>query len=54
MIGTNIVPGCIDPNGKVQGEIYVKGPAVFKYYFNKEEATRKAFDSDGFYMMGTL
>jgi long-subunit acyl-CoA synthetase (AMP-forming) len=30
--------------GKVEGEVYVKGPGIFKYYFNKEEATRKAFD----------
>lgn len=30
----------------------MKGPAIFKYYFNKEEATRKAFDSEGYYMMG--
>jgi len=42
----------IEDNGKVEGEIYVKGPAIFKYYFNKEEATRKAFDSQGYYMMG--
>ncbi|UJR35522.1 hypothetical protein I4U23_028276 [Adineta vaga] len=41
-------------DGKVQGEMYVKGPALFKYYFNKEEATRKAFDSQGYYMMGDM
>ena len=46
--------GSAEQNGKVQGEIYVKGPAIFKYYFNKEEATRKAFDSQGYYMMGRL
>ncbi|CAF4709685.1 unnamed protein product [Rotaria sp. Silwood2] len=39
-------------DGKVEGEVYVKGPTIFKYYFNKEEATRKAFDSHGYYMMG--
>lgn len=39
-------------NGKVEGEVYVKGPTIFKYYFNKEEATRKAFDSEGYYLMG--
>jgi len=42
----------IEHDGKVEGEVYVKGPAIFKYYFNKEEATRKAFDSQGYYMMG--
>lgn len=42
----------LEHDGKLEGEIYVKGPAIFKYYFNKEEATRKAFDSHGYYMMG--
>ena len=46
--------GSVEQNGKVQGEIHVQGPAIFKYYFNKEEATRKAFDSQGYYMMGRL
>ncbi|CAF2786536.1 unnamed protein product [Rotaria sp. Silwood2] len=41
-------------DGKVEGEVYVKGPTIFKYYFNKEEATRKAFDSHGYYMMGDM
>ncbi|CAF3386993.1 unnamed protein product [Rotaria sp. Silwood1] len=43
-----------DTDGKVEGEVYVKGPAIFKYYFNKDEATRKAFDSHGYYMMGDM
>jgi long-subunit acyl-CoA synthetase (AMP-forming) len=42
----------IEHDGKVQGEIYVKGPAIFKRYFNKEEASQKAFDSQGYFMMG--
>lgn len=42
-----------DTDGKVEGEVYVKGPTLFKYYFNKDEATRKAFDPEGYYMMGT-
>ncbi|CAF1978155.1 unnamed protein product [Rotaria magnacalcarata] len=43
-----------EKDGKVQGEVYVKGPTIFKYYFNKEEATRKAFDSEGYYIMGDM
>ncbi|CAF1528758.1 unnamed protein product [Adineta ricciae] len=43
-----------DHNGTAQGEIYAKGPTIFKHYFNKEEATRKAFDSQGFFMMGDM
>ncbi|CAF3386864.1 unnamed protein product [Rotaria sp. Silwood1] len=43
-----------DTDGKVEGEVCVKGPAIFKYYFNKDEATRKAFDSHGYYMMGDM
>ena len=37
---------------KYEGEVYVKGPTIFKYYFNKEEATKKAFDSQGYYHDG--
>lgn len=41
-------------DGKVEGEVYVKGPTIFKYYFNKEEATRKAFSPEGYFMMGDM
>jgi malonyl-CoA/methylmalonyl-CoA synthetase len=32
---------------EVPGELYVKGPQVFKEYWGREEATREVFDADG-------
>jgi malonyl-CoA/methylmalonyl-CoA synthetase len=34
------------------GELLVKGPSVFKEYFRREEATRSAFTSDGWFKTG--
>ncbi|WP_111669597.1 acyl-CoA synthetase [Algoriphagus litoralis] len=36
------------------GEIQVKGPSVFKEYWGKNEATQKAFTSDGWFMTGDI
>lgn len=36
------------------GEIQVKGPSVFKTYWNKPEATAKAFTKDGWFKTGDI
>ncbi|XP_072028813.1 medium-chain acyl-CoA ligase ACSF2, mitochondrial-like isoform X2 [Amphiura filiformis] len=36
------------------GEIYVRSPYVFKYYWSDEEATRKSRDRNGWYRTGDL
>ncbi len=37
-----------------EGEIQVKGPCVFKEYWGKPEATKKAFTSDGWFRTGDI
>lgn len=36
------------------GEIQIKGPSVFKEYWQKKEATKKAFTADGWFMTGDI
>ncbi|MDN3204439.1 acyl-CoA synthetase [Algoriphagus sediminis] len=36
------------------GEIWVKGPSVFKEYWKREEATRDAFSEDGWFKTGDI
>lgn len=36
------------------GQLFVKGPSVFKEYWNKPEATQKVFNEDGWFMTGML
>ena len=38
----------------VPGEIQIKGPCVFREYWQKEEATRKAFTEDGWFITGDV
>ncbi|KAB7501686.1 Acyl-CoA synthetase family member 3, mitochondrial [Armadillidium nasatum] len=45
---TVVTPGC----DKESGELLVKGPNVFKKYWEKEEATKKEFTSDGWFCTG--
>ena len=40
--------------GDEQGEIQIKGPNVFKEYWNKVEATEKAFTTDGWFKSGDI
>jgi malonyl-CoA/methylmalonyl-CoA synthetase len=48
---------CNEVDQEVQneaGEIQIKGPTVFKAYFNKPEATSKAFTKDGWFKTGDI
>ncbi len=36
------------------GEIQVKGPSVFKEYWNKPEATKESFSEDGWFLTGDI
>ncbi|XP_018412833.1 PREDICTED: acyl-CoA synthetase family member 3, mitochondrial isoform X2 [Nanorana parkeri] len=46
--GTTVSPEMEDK----EGELQVRGPAVFKEYWNKEEETRKAFTPEGWFKTG--
>lgn len=37
---------------KVIGDLLIKGPSVFKSYFNNPEATKKEFTDDGWFITG--
>lgn len=42
----------INRNQETVGNLQIKGPTVFKGYFNKPEATAAAFTSDGWFITG--
>ncbi|GAB5357667.1 hypothetical protein AAMO2058_000394000 [Amorphochlora amoebiformis] len=44
----------IDKMSGEQGELRVKGPGVFKEYWNRPEATAKEFDSNGWFKTGDI
>nr|XP_008166837.1 malonate--CoA ligase ACSF3, mitochondrial isoform X5 [Chrysemys picta bellii] len=47
---TKVTPGL---DGK-EGELFVKGPTVFREYWNRPEETKEAFTSDGWFKTGTV
>ncbi len=50
-----LVNGENDPVGENEtGEIQVKGPSVFKEYWQMETATQKAFTKDGWFITGDI
>ena len=49
---TKLRPG--DPPTADEGELLVKGPNVFSEYLNKPDATREAFDADGWFATGDI
>ena len=44
----------ISPNESGFGELAVKGDNVFLGYYNDEQATRNAFDEDGYFLTGDI
>nr|XP_037872260.1 luciferin 4-monooxygenase isoform X1 [Bombyx mori] len=42
----------LEPN--VQGELWLKGPAIFKEYYNDPESTKEAFSEDGWFKTGDI
>lgn len=44
----------LEPSADGIGEVAVKGPMVFKGYYNMEEETAKVFTPDGFFKTGDL
>ncbi|XP_013145278.1 PREDICTED: luciferin 4-monooxygenase-like [Papilio polytes] len=42
----------VEPN--VRGELWVKGPGIFKEYYNNPKATRETFAEDGWFKTGDM
>ena len=50
--GASLLPG--RPRAGRPGEIQVRGPSVFREYWRRPEATRKAFTDDGWFCSGDV
>ena len=47
-------PHLCDGEDNVVGELRVQGPAVFREYFGRPEATAKEFDEDHYFRTGDI
>lgn len=43
-----------EPDDEGWGELAIKGPNIFKGYYKDEEATRKCFSDDGYFLTGDI
>jgi len=49
------VDACVkDPDAEGWGELAIKGDNVFKGYYKDEEATRRSFSDDGYFLTGDI
>lgn len=54
MIAKYVSPDGKELNAGEAGELWLKGPNVFKGYWRNPEATRSALTSDGYFMTGDV
>ena len=46
--------GYLSTNNPPQGEIYIRGPALFKGYYKRPDLDKEAFTADGWFMTGDV
>lgn len=55
LTGSHNCTSIMEPsNSQFSGDLQIKGPTVFKHYYNKMEDTKKEFTSDGWFKTGDV